>query len=308
MNNVRLAEDRRRQWHPTPVFLPGKSQGRGSLVGCHLWGRTELDTTEATQQQQQQRATGNAPRSSQGERRLMKNVFNYRALLLPGPPKLGATAWMAQVAPKQRPSTRACPSVRIEGASTVAPGCSQDGALGCCRCHSRPAQQAASSPGPTNQPWSSWESGAAEDSGPSLRPPTFARPESSATCSSPPSAPGDPAPRPGVQTTPPCPATRAQASSHTRSSQSPGLLLFPARFHSVPASSGPCREALSASQRSPSRCGLLAAAFGLGLLHRNRSFLFGLLLSFFSQFLELKFSSLSRHRFPANAVTAPAPL
>ena len=32
----------------TPVFLPGESQGRGSLVGCHLWGRTESDTTEAT--------------------------------------------------------------------------------------------------------------------------------------------------------------------------------------------------------------------------------------------------------------------
>ena len=37
------------------VFLPGESQGRGSLVGCHLWGRTEWDTTEVTQQQQQQR-------------------------------------------------------------------------------------------------------------------------------------------------------------------------------------------------------------------------------------------------------------
>ena len=33
---------------PTPVFLPGESQGRGSLVGCRLWGLTELDTTEAT--------------------------------------------------------------------------------------------------------------------------------------------------------------------------------------------------------------------------------------------------------------------
>ena len=41
----------RRKWQPTPVFLPGESQGRGSLVGCRLWGRTELDTTEATQQQ-----------------------------------------------------------------------------------------------------------------------------------------------------------------------------------------------------------------------------------------------------------------
>ena len=29
----------RRKWQPTPVFLPGDSQGRGSLVGCHLWGR-----------------------------------------------------------------------------------------------------------------------------------------------------------------------------------------------------------------------------------------------------------------------------
>ena len=38
----------RRKWQPTPVFLPGESQGCGSLVGCHLWGRTELDTTEVT--------------------------------------------------------------------------------------------------------------------------------------------------------------------------------------------------------------------------------------------------------------------
>ena len=38
----------RRKWQPTPVFLPGESQGRGSLVGCRLWGRTESDPTEAT--------------------------------------------------------------------------------------------------------------------------------------------------------------------------------------------------------------------------------------------------------------------
>jgi len=43
----------RRKWQPTPVFLPGESQGQGSLVGCHLWGHTYSDTTEATQQQQQ---------------------------------------------------------------------------------------------------------------------------------------------------------------------------------------------------------------------------------------------------------------
>ena len=38
----------RRKWQPTPVFLPGETQGWGSLVGCCLWGHTELDTTEAT--------------------------------------------------------------------------------------------------------------------------------------------------------------------------------------------------------------------------------------------------------------------
>ena len=36
------------QWQPTPVFLPGESRGWQSLVGCHLWGCTESDTTEAT--------------------------------------------------------------------------------------------------------------------------------------------------------------------------------------------------------------------------------------------------------------------
>ena len=38
----------RRKRQPTPVFLPGEAQGRGSLVGCRLWGRTESDTTEVT--------------------------------------------------------------------------------------------------------------------------------------------------------------------------------------------------------------------------------------------------------------------
>ena len=38
----------RRKWQPTPVFLPGESQGRRSLVGCRLRGRTESDKTEAT--------------------------------------------------------------------------------------------------------------------------------------------------------------------------------------------------------------------------------------------------------------------
>ena len=43
-----LTETWRRQWHPTRVLLPGESHGRRSLVGCRLWGRTELDTTEST--------------------------------------------------------------------------------------------------------------------------------------------------------------------------------------------------------------------------------------------------------------------
>ena len=63
MGSLRVGHDRatslslltfmhwRRKWQPTPVFLPGESQGQGSLVGCHLWGRTESDTTEVTQQQ-----------------------------------------------------------------------------------------------------------------------------------------------------------------------------------------------------------------------------------------------------------------
>ena len=63
MRSLRVGHDRgtslslftfmhwRRTWQPTPVFLPGESQGWGSLVGCCLWGRTESDMTEATQRQ-----------------------------------------------------------------------------------------------------------------------------------------------------------------------------------------------------------------------------------------------------------------
>ena len=38
----------RRKWQPTPVFLPREFHGQRSLVGCHLWGRTESDTTDVT--------------------------------------------------------------------------------------------------------------------------------------------------------------------------------------------------------------------------------------------------------------------
>ena len=60
MGSLRVGHDRatslslftflhwRRKWQPTPVFLPGESQGRGSLVGCRLGGLIESDTTKAT--------------------------------------------------------------------------------------------------------------------------------------------------------------------------------------------------------------------------------------------------------------------
>ena len=39
LENAMLKFPWRRQWHPTPVLLPGKSHGRRSLVGCSPWGR-----------------------------------------------------------------------------------------------------------------------------------------------------------------------------------------------------------------------------------------------------------------------------
>ena len=50
MFKVHIGDIRRRQWQPTRVLLPGESHGRRSLVGCRLWGCTESDMTEVTQQ------------------------------------------------------------------------------------------------------------------------------------------------------------------------------------------------------------------------------------------------------------------
>ena len=93
---------------PTPVFLPGECQGRGSLVGCRLWGRTESDTAEATRQQQQQHA--------------------YKSLL-----RLNLVPPVAQQAPSQVPAqekrihvatknTRRNPSTSIHYSLNVATG------------------------------------------------------------------------------------------------------------------------------------------------------------------------------------------
>jgi len=46
--HLSLSRMGRRKWQPTPVFLPGESQGRRSLADCGLWGHTESETTEAT--------------------------------------------------------------------------------------------------------------------------------------------------------------------------------------------------------------------------------------------------------------------
>ena len=72
----------RRQRHPTPVFLPGKSHGQRSLVGCRLWGCTGSDMTEATQQQQQQHITFNFKMFQQ------RRMFHRRILHMPTSPQL----------------------------------------------------------------------------------------------------------------------------------------------------------------------------------------------------------------------------
>ena len=90
MGSLRVGHDRatslslfsfmhwRRKWQPTPVILPGESQGRGRLVGCRLWGCTESDTTDTTQQQQQQNET----RTPESKTRESGNDFSlYRCLV-----------------------------------------------------------------------------------------------------------------------------------------------------------------------------------------------------------------------------------
>ena len=81
----------RRKWQPTPVFLPGESQGWGSLLGCRLWGRTESDTTEVTQQQQQQYWSIIALKCSVGSCRTAQSISHIYTCIsslldLPPPP------------------------------------------------------------------------------------------------------------------------------------------------------------------------------------------------------------------------------
>ena len=80
----------RRKWKPTPVFVPGESQGQGSLVGCCLWGRTESDVTEATQQQQQQQCAQSSEHGIPQRREGFVVVIQSLSRVL-----LFATSWTA---------------------------------------------------------------------------------------------------------------------------------------------------------------------------------------------------------------------
>ena len=60
----------RGKWQPTPVLLPGESQGQRSLVGCRLWGRTESDTTE--QLSSSSSSSNNNPIEGEKEKRKRK--------------------------------------------------------------------------------------------------------------------------------------------------------------------------------------------------------------------------------------------
>ena len=69
----------RRKWQPTPVFLPGESQGQWSLVGCRLWGCTESDTTEATWQQQLLACCKHHPRCCRANKGEWVIVLTFKA-------------------------------------------------------------------------------------------------------------------------------------------------------------------------------------------------------------------------------------
>ena len=75
----------RRKWQPTPVFLPGESQRRGNLVGCCLWGHTESDTTEVTQQQQQLMWRRNRHRLDHWVSKIpWRRAWQFTSIFLPG--------------------------------------------------------------------------------------------------------------------------------------------------------------------------------------------------------------------------------
>lgn len=212
----------------------------------------------------------------------MKNVFNYRVLLLPGLPKLGATAWMTR-GPKAAPRYSSMPfRLDLEAPPLwclVVHRTEHFGAAGAAS--GRPSKQCPA-PDPQTSTGAPGRVGPREPHELSLprAPRCSGRPLSwSSTCRSPPLAPGDTAPHPGpwrshtILTPCPPPKTRARAHSHTRLSQRPGFL-FSARFLSVfPLPLVFSEKYLLVLQYSPSPlCCLFSMAFGFGLFCRNHSF------------------------------------
>ena len=140
---------RRRPWQPTPVFSPGESQGQGgSLAGCRLWGRTESDTTEATQRQPQQQQPDHL-------RRTQTRVSVERGWILPTISLLGRPRKKikpetrrerpAPPGPSQHPFTRVkmgtqpkCPSREDQIKKIHDPG--RDRSIGRSRCPRQPQE------------------------------------------------------------------------------------------------------------------------------------------------------------------------
>ena len=113
--DMNLSKLWRRQWHPTPVLLPGKSHGRRSLVGCSPWGHEESDTTE--------RLHFDFSLSCIGERN--GNPLQYSCLENPR----DRGAWWAAIYGVARSRTRL---KRLSSSSSSMGGGEGQGSLACC--------------------------------------------------------------------------------------------------------------------------------------------------------------------------------
>ena len=71
---LKREEKWRRKWQPTPVFLPRESQGRGSLVGCRLWGRTESEKRKKKKKRKRRKRLPQGRGGPSQERHWCKNV------------------------------------------------------------------------------------------------------------------------------------------------------------------------------------------------------------------------------------------
>ena len=74
----------RRAWQPTPVFLPGESQGQRSLAGCSPWGQKESDTIQATQHAHRRYQLQEKERAFHMEVWLSPPISTQQSTLAPG--------------------------------------------------------------------------------------------------------------------------------------------------------------------------------------------------------------------------------